>query len=98
MDSYDEVIQSVRNGDVFGAVINSDIVQWRQNEISSSGDVPLTVGYFIKMTIPVRMNVVLYGNITDVWKCLDQFRNEIIETPQRKYFRYVEVRIDYFQI
>eukprot|EP00111_Clytia_hemisphaerica_P009759 TCONS_00028612-protein len=98
LDSYDEVIQSVRNGDVFGAVINSDIVQWRQNEIRS-GDVPLTVGYYIEMTIPVRMNVILYGNITDVWKCLTQFRSEIIETPQRKYFRYVEIdKIQYVSL
>jgi len=95
-DSYDDVLDAVRSGEVFAAVINSDIVQWRQSDIKNGGrdsTKPLAIAYKIDMTIPVRMNVHFYGNMSQVWQCLDQFRNEIVNTPQRKYFRYVEVRM-----
>ena len=89
-DSYEEAIQAVRDDKVFAAVINADYIQWHQEDMHS-GSKALAVGYLIDITIPIRMNVVIYGNIAEVWNCLDRFRNEIIETPRRKYFRYVDV-------
>ena len=88
-ESYDEVIEAVKTGEVFAAVVNSDIIHWRYQEIKDS-NIPLAVVHEIKMSVPVRMNVEIYGN-NSIWECIQQFRSEILEVPRRKYFKHVEV-------
>lgn len=94
MDSYEEVLQAVRDGECAAAVVNSDYVQWHQQDIQKQyKETSLAIGYFIDITIPIRMNVLLTGNIAEIWTCLDRFRNDITDIPQRKYFRYVDVSL-----
>ena len=88
-ESYEAVLESVRSGEVFAAVINSDIVRWRQKEIKN-GDVPLAIVKSIEMSIPVRGNVIVFGNYS-IWDCMNKFSEEIYETPRRKYHKNIEV-------
>lgn len=92
--TYDDVLQAVRDGEAFAALVNSDIIRYKQDQLTS-GDNPLAVVYKIDTEIPVRGNAVI-KKIDQVWECVQRHKRDIIDTPVRKYYKHVSVRISTF--
>lgn len=87
--TYDDVLQAVRDGEAFAALVNSDIIRYKQDQLTS-GDNPLAVVYKIDTEIPVRGNAVI-KKIDQVWECVQRHKRDIIDTPVRKYYKHVSL-------
>ena len=75
-ETYEEIIQAVRDGDVYAGVLPYDIAVWKNEEIiGSNTDTPLSVVYLLDGTVPFNILVTLPSEGGD----------ELIDCMTRKY-------------
>ena len=54
-ESYQKVIQALKNKECYAALINSDVATWYENDLRSHKDSPLVVVSNIPLEIPVHL-------------------------------------------
>ena len=91
-ESYEEVIDLVRQGKVFAAMINADVAAWYQEEIcNDSSYAPLRI--VDKLPANLYMNIMMYVDapqaITNVTKCMQDHFDEVYHQPKESFDRYV---------
>ena len=98
-DSYQEVIQAVRDRTCFAALINSDIATWYQNKLRNTKDSPLAVIKNIPLEIPVHllMSQNAENNVTEnFFSCIfDQYADEIITWTLKHFKQYQKIETLY---
>ena len=98
-DSYQEVIQAVRDRTCFAALINSDIATWYQNEFRNTKNSPLVVIKNIPLELPVHllMSQNAKNNATvKFFNCMfDQHADEIITWTLKHFKRYQQIETLY---
>ena len=98
-ESYQEVIQAVRDGTCFAALINSDVATWYQNKLRNTKDVPLVVIKNIPLEIPVHllMSQNAENNTTEnFFNCMfNQYADEIITWTLKHFKRHQKIETLY---
>ena len=77
-------------------MINSDIASWMQDEIKNKDNVPLSVVYEIKHTIPIQMVRVITGGDDANVTCYRAHHDEIVKETLRNYFKYTKVSPNFY--
>ncbi|XP_066910444.1 uncharacterized protein [Clytia hemisphaerica] len=88
-DSYDDVIRLVRQGKVFGAMINADVAAWYQEEITNNSDPnPLHIVRLLPANININCVVSAEPNplMKEVFKCMFRQREEVYDSSY-EYFQ-----------
>ena len=89
-ESYQKVIQAVKNKECYAALINSDVATWFEKELRSHKDPPLAVVTNIPLEIPIHLLISKKGKDDETknfFKCMmTTHENEII-TWSVKYFK-----------
>ena len=98
-DSYEEVIEGLRNGEVFAAAIPYEIASWMQSKIRDPHEkVPLSFVY----TLPGKVNFNIYfaqnpfPKSNEVFECIfSDFKAVIFETTLAEFHRNIILQTDY---
>ncbi|XP_057305025.1 uncharacterized protein LOC130641990 [Hydractinia symbiolongicarpus] len=89
-DSFDEVLQLVRAGEVSAAFINIDFVAWFQQEMRDHKH-PLHVVYTVEKIVPLNVLLPKSLKVTqELKKCWseDKLKNALFDIPASKFRRY----------
>ena len=90
-ESYEKVLESVRKGNVFAAMINADIAAWLQEEIQDdSRKTPLRIVQ--KLPANLYINVLISLNISreakNIFKCMYTQSDEVYDRSVERFRRY----------
>ena len=89
-ESYQKVIQAVKNKECYAALINSDVATWYKNDLLSQKDSPLVVVSNITLEIPIHLLTTKHAQDNETrnfFKCIiRRYKDEII-TWSVKYFK-----------
>ena len=88
-ESYQKVIQAVKNKECYAALINSDVAAWYKNNLRPERNSPLVVVSNIPLEIPIHLLTTKHGKdneISKIFRCIRQYKDEII-TWSVKYFK-----------
>ena len=89
-ESYEKVIQALKNKECYAALINSDVATWYENNLRSHNDSPLVVVSNIPLEIPVHLLITKNSKNNETrsfFRCMmQQYKDEII-TWSIKYFK-----------
>ena len=98
-ESYQQVIQAVKDRTCFAALINSEIATWYQNEFRNTKESPLVVIKNIPLEVPVHllMSQNAKDNATEkFFNCMfDQHADEIITWTLKHFKRYQQIETLY---
>lgn len=89
-DSFDEVLQLVRTGEVSAAFINIQLVSWFQQEMRNH-EHPLHVVYTVEKTVPLNVLLPKSLKVTkELKKCWseDKIKITVLDAPVSKFRRY----------
>jgi Ion channel. len=90
-DSYDDVIELVRRGKVFAAMMNADVAAWYQESITSSDDEnPLHIVKLLPANININCLISAEPNplIKEVFKCMFRQKEEVYDSSFDYFKRY----------
>ena len=89
-ESYQKVIQAVKNKECYAALINSDVASWYENDLRSHKDSPLVVVSNIPLEIPVHLLISRKAKDNEskrFFKCMMKENKDEIITWSIKYFK-----------
>ena len=87
-DTYREVLNAVRSGEVFAAVMNSDVAAYKQKDFHN-GRNPLAVTSVIPIEIPVK--IMLNQHLLFQVKCTNTQHKDAVNYSLRKWRKMVHV-------
>ena len=89
-ESYQRVIQAVKNKECYAALINSDVAAWFEKELRSHKDPPLVVVTNIPLEIPIHLLISRKGKDDETkkfFRCMTKSYKDEIITWSVKYFK-----------
>ncbi|XP_066912994.1 uncharacterized protein [Clytia hemisphaerica] len=87
-ETYREVLNAVRSGEVFAAVMNSDVAAYKQKDFHN-GENPLAVTSVIPIEIPVK--IMVNPHLLLQVKCTNNLHNEAVTHSLRKWRKMVHI-------
>ena len=91
-NSYEEVLDLVRQKKVYAAMMNADVAAWYQDEIRATDgkNKPLHIVDKVPAHLAVRcaMNQYPSAEIIKIFRCMHTVQEEVYEYTQKKYQRY----------
>ena len=98
--SYEEVLQIVRDQKAVAAMINEEVAAWYQDYIhNDSLSMPLRIIQKLPANLYVKCLISsnIPENLKDIFKCMHQQQDEVYIAPQEHFQRYTKVELLYVQ-